>query len=65
MRPPPHGTDRAAAILSACMLEAARGRARTAAHLRVSGPGALPMMLAQGLFTAVAALAVLRLFWRV
>ena len=45
-------------------MEAARGRARTAAHLRVRGPGALPMMLAQGLFTAVAALAVLRLFHR-
>ncbi|WP_431267822.1 hypothetical protein [Dankookia sp. P2] len=46
-------------------MEAARGRARTAAHLRVSGPGALPMMLAQGLFTAVAALAILRLFHRI
>ena len=49
-------------MLSACLMEAAHGRARTAAHLRVRGPGALPLMLAQGLFTAVAALAVLRLF---
>jgi hypothetical protein len=55
-------SDRTAALVSACLMEAARGRARTAAHLRVRGPGALPLVLAQGLFTAVAALAVLRLF---
>ncbi|TCZ65879.1 hypothetical protein [Roseicella aquatilis] len=62
MRHPPDTADRTAALLSACLMEAARGRARTAAHLRVRGPGALPMMLAQGLFVAVAALAVVRLF---
>jgi hypothetical protein len=62
MRNPPKPADRTAAMLSACLMEAARGRARTAAHLRVRGPGALPLMLAQGLFVAVAALAVLRLF---
>lgn len=62
MRPTPGSTDRTAALFTACLMEAARGRARTAAHLRVRGPGALPLMLAQGLFTAVAALAVLRLF---
>jgi hypothetical protein len=62
MRDPPKPADRTAAMLSACLMEAARGRARTAAHLRVRGPGALPLMLAQGLFVAVAALAVLRLF---
>ncbi|MDO9710062.1 hypothetical protein [Paracraurococcus lichenis] len=61
MRHPPDEADRTAALLSACLMEAARGRARTAAHLRVRGPGALPTMLAQGLFTAVAALVVLRL----
>ena len=65
MRDPAEPSDRTAALFSAWLMEAARGRARTAAHLRVSGPGALPMMLAQGLFTAVAALAVLRLFHRV
>jgi hypothetical protein len=64
MRHPPKPADRTAAMLSACLMEAARGRARTAAHLRVSGPGALPLMLAQGLFVAVAALALLRLFHR-
>lgn len=57
--------DRPAALLAAWLMEAAHGRSRTAAHLRVSGPGALPLMLAQGLFTAVAALAVLRLLHRV
>ena len=62
MRDPSDPADRTAALVSACLMEAARGRARTAAHLRVSGPGALPLVLAQGLFTAVAALAVLRLF---
>ena len=61
MRDQPRQADRTAAMLSACLMEAAHGRAQTAAHLRVRGPGALPMMLAQGLFTAVAALAVLRL----
>ncbi|MFC7472924.1 hypothetical protein ACFQS7_01060 [Dankookia sp. GCM10030260] len=64
MREPSDPANRTAALFAACLMEAARGRARTAAHLRVSGPGALPMMLAQGLFTAVAALAVLRLFHR-
>ena len=64
MREPSDPLDRTAALFSACLMEAAQGRARTAAHLRVSGPGALPMMLAQGLLTAVAALAVLRLFHR-
>jgi len=62
MREMPRQADRTAAMLSACLFEAAHGRARTAAHLRVRGPGALPLMLAQGLFTAVAALAVLKLF---
>ena len=64
MREPSDPANRTAALFATCLMEAARGRARTAAHLRVSGPGALPMMLAQGLFTAVAALAVLRLFDR-
>jgi hypothetical protein len=64
MRHLPDQADKTAAMLSACLMEAARGRARTAAHLRITGPGALPLMLAQGLLTAVAALAVLRLFWR-
>lgn len=64
MHHPPQKADRTAAMLSAWLMEAARGRARTAAHLRVRGPGALPLMLAQGLFTAVAALALLRLFHR-
>jgi hypothetical protein len=62
MRDPSDPVDHTAALLSACLMEAARARARTATHLRISGPGAVPMMLAQGLFTAVAALALLRLF---
>ena len=62
MRDPSDPMNRTAALFSACLMEAARARARTAAHLRISGPGALPIVLAQGLFTAVAALAVLRLF---
>jgi hypothetical protein len=62
MRDPSDPADRTAALVMACLMDAARGRARTAAPLRVRGPGALPLMLAQGLFTAVAALAVLRLF---
>ena len=62
MRNPPDSTDRAAALVSACLMEAARGRARTAAHLRLRGRDAVPLGLAQGLFTAVAALTLLRLF---
>lgn len=62
MQRPNNQADRTAAMFSACLIESARGRARTAAHLRVRGPGAVPVMLAQGLFVAVAALAVLRLF---
>ena len=62
MRHSPEPPDRAAALLVACLKDAARARARTAAHLRVRGPAALPWMLAQGLFTAAAALALLRLF---
>lgn len=62
MSHPSNQADRTAALLSACLMEAARGRARTAAHLQVRGPGALALMLAQGLLTAVAALAVVRLF---
>ncbi|TDG27657.1 hypothetical protein [Paracraurococcus ruber] len=54
--------DRTAALLSAALMDSARGRARTAAHLRVRGPGALPLMLAQGLFVAVAALVLVRMF---
>ncbi len=36
----PHPPD-AAAVLAASLRDAARGRARTAARLRASGPGAL------------------------
>jgi hypothetical protein len=62
MPTPPDSTDRSVALVSACLMEAARGRARTAVHLRLRGTDALPLGLAQGLLTAVVALALLRMF---
>jgi hypothetical protein len=62
MRHAPTATDRAAAAFRDQLFAAARGRARTAAHLRVRGPGALPRTLAMSLGTAVVALALIRLF---
>jgi len=58
----PDPADRLAALLAARLLDAAQGRARTAALLRVRGPGALPQGLLLGLVTAVASLALVRLF---
>jgi hypothetical protein len=55
-------SDRIPAMLAACLHDSARGRARTAAHLRVAGPGATPRALLMGLTTALVALALLRMF---
>jgi hypothetical protein len=58
----PTDADRVAAAATAQIIASARGRARTAAHLRVRGPGAVQRILMLGLVTAVAALALIRLF---
>ncbi len=59
---PTRHAERAAFAFRDQLLASARGRARTAAHLRVRGPGALPRGLMMGLTTAVFALALIRLF---
>ena len=56
----PHPPD-AAAVLAASLRDAARGRARTAARLRASGPGALEEALLLAATTAVVALGLIRL----
>jgi hypothetical protein len=59
----PHPPEAAAAAaLAACLRDSARGRARTVAQLRVSGPGALEEALLLAATTAWVALGLLRLF---
>lgn len=49
----PSPEDRTAAAIAACLAESARGRARTAQHLRLSGPGAAEELILLVLTTVV------------
>ena len=62
MTPPPHRAPGTADCVAACLCASAHGRARTARHLRVRGPGAAEEILLQALLTAVVALGLIRLF---
>ena len=62
MTPPPDRTQGTADCVAACLCASARGRARTAWHLSVRGPGAAEEILLQALLTAVIALGLIRLF---
>ncbi len=53
--------DRVAAAVTAELYAAARGRARTARHLRARGPGAMEETLLMALTTVVCGLALIAL----